>query len=163
MQTNVDPQTARPAKQGGFTLIELLVAIAIIGVLSAVAVPQYQNYVQRSEYAAEFSELSSFANAVDAEQAFGTEAGKDDKGNVDLSEVKSNIGLDGDTPADSEYSLSLDTYAPDATGETAQAKLSTKNLSYTKKSGKWTCEHNSKKVTETSLLPEKCQTAQSSD
>jgi len=32
----------------GFTLIELMIAVAIIAVLVAVGVPQYQNYVARS-------------------------------------------------------------------------------------------------------------------
>ncbi len=50
-------------KKQAFTLIELLVVVLIIGILAAVAVPQYQKAVIKSRYATIKSLVHSIANA----------------------------------------------------------------------------------------------------
>ncbi|WP_158120001.1 pilin [Vibrio metoecus] len=46
-------------QQQGFTLIELMIVVAIIGVLSAIAVPAYKDYVTKSELASGFATIKS--------------------------------------------------------------------------------------------------------
>ena len=52
-------------KQKGFTLIELMIVVAIIAILAAIAIPQYQNYVVRAQLSRAFAELSTLKTAVE--------------------------------------------------------------------------------------------------
>jgi len=55
----------------GFTLVELIVVIAILGVLMAVLVPQYIQYVEKSRLGADRSTLSEIYHAVETTAASG--------------------------------------------------------------------------------------------
>ena len=51
--------------QKGFTLIELMIVIAIIGVLAAVAIPAYQDYISKSQVAAGMAEVAAGKTATE--------------------------------------------------------------------------------------------------
>ena len=55
-------------KQKGFTLIELMIVVAIIGVLAAIAIPAYQDYIVRARVT-EGLNLASAAKTVVSENA----------------------------------------------------------------------------------------------
>lgn len=52
--------------QKGFTLIELMIVVAIIGILAAIAIPQYQNYIAKSQVSRVMSEAGAIKTAVEA-------------------------------------------------------------------------------------------------
>ncbi|MGC9494528.1 pilin [Vibrio genomosp. F10] len=117
-------------KQKGFTLIELMIVVAIIGVLSAIAVPAYQNYVTRSEAATGAATVRALLTNIDMFQ-------QENAGSFPSN--ANDVGGDNEMSGLGELTWDSDAQTVTFTFDTGSLAPDSATIVYTKSANGWAC------------------------
>lgn len=131
----------------GFTLIELMIVVAIIAILAAIAIPQYQNYIIRTQTTRAMAELSSLRTALEI---------CENDGNADAVCFEDTIDSDMLITAPSITRTPPTTNITATFGRKATARLNGGAITMVRNaSGVWSCSMNVSDL-EINLLPRGC-------
>lgn len=128
--------------QKGFTLIELMIVVAIIGILAAIALPQYQDYTAKAQATACYQEITPGKTQFEILTLEGTAITD-----------KTDIGL-GEPKSCTSHTISGTTIVGLMKGS-APIKGKKLTLSRDATTGAWTCTTD---ATDTDLVPAECRT-----
>ncbi|CAH1544706.1 MULTISPECIES: pilin [Vibrio] len=150
-------KTNKQKKQQGFTLIELMIVVAVIGVLAAIAIPQYQKYVAKSEVASALATMTGVKTNV---EAFAVENGEFPDGSS-TNQTEADLGVPGTIPSgDITFTAASSaagtiTFGFDASG--VSNLIAGKNFDLKRASdGTWTCDGSTSDPVTDDLLPKNC-------
>lgn len=124
--------------QKGFTLIELMIVIAIIGILAAIALPMYQDYITKSQVTRVYSEVKSAARLADVALFDGFDPqidNKDNDGFIGIAANQSNLMTLTENIGQNGVGALTATF-----GKNASSALTDMSLAMTRAAdGTWTC------------------------
>ena len=116
-------------KQQGFTLIELMIVVAVIGVLSAIAIPKYQQYVKKGAIGAALASVSAYKTDIEDKIAFSGH----------FPDVSAAFGI-GKITSTKALVTSASTHT--ITAEITEGSANGTKVQLTRASGDWSCKHN---------------------
>ncbi|EAS63729.1 pilin [Photobacterium angustum] len=144
-------------KQQGFTLIELMIVVAVIGVLSAIAIPAYQKYVAKAEVASALATLTGIKTNVEArtvETGQFPDAGDETGLGVPTTIQLGSVAFDQGTASDGSIKFTFGSSASDS----VSTLVSEKAFELTRDAnGIWDCKASTTDGVPTELLPKSCQ------
>ena len=136
----------------GFTLIELMIVVAIIGILAAIAIPQYQTYVIKTQVTRAMGEVSSMKAAIEicllnSQMVLGTGNGECEPQARPSSILSGGSQVGNLTPAgmgNPQVVLDANLTTVESTfGNSAAPSLLNKTLTWSRdSSGTWGCSTN---------------------
>jgi type IV pilus assembly protein PilE len=97
-------------KQGGFTLIELMIVVAIIGIITAIAFPSYQNMINGAARSTGQADLMAFAAAMERHNAssFSYKGAGDAGANTGKPKIFASYSPSSEPASNKRYELTID-------------------------------------------------------